>query len=160
MKRVVFDCVVFLQAALREQSPAGACLDLALAFDVELVISAQVVKELIYILNRSDIRRKFKQLTDQRVKQIINEVTQMAHYVSDVPERYVLRRDTKDSAYINLALAANAWYLVTRDNDLLDLMDESRPESVDFRRQFPDLQIIDPVELLRIVRHEKQSMNN
>ena len=45
---------------------------------------------------------------------------------------------------MNLALAAEAKCLVSRDRDLLDLMhDES------FRRQYPDLQILEPVAFLR-----------
>ena len=55
-------------------------------------------------------------------------------------------RDPKDEPYINLALAANADYLVTRDNDLLDLMNDS-----DFRQQFPGLTILDPVAFLRVL---------
>lgn len=62
----------------------------------------------------------------------------------DVPEVALLARDPKDEPYINLALAAGAAFLVSRDNDLLDLMTD--PE---FRGRFPGLQIVDPATLLR-----------
>lgn len=50
---------------------------------------------------------------------------------------------------MNLALAARAKYVVTRDNDLLALMDESRPEARQFAKLFGSLRIIEPQTLLR-----------
>ena len=55
----------------------------------------------------------------------------------------MLERDPKDSKYINLAIAARAPYVVTRDKDLLDLMSD-RPDGIEFRRRFPALKIVDP----------------
>jgi hypothetical protein len=40
-------------------------------------------------------------------------------------------------------------YLVSRDNDLLDLMDQTKPEGKGFAERFPGLQILDPVAFLR-----------
>ena len=57
---------------------------------------------------------------------------------------FVLSRDPKDEPYLNLAIATDASYLVSRDNDLLDLMTDS-----EFRTQHPDLKILDPVAFLR-----------
>ena len=61
-----------------------------------------------------------------------------------MPKVFTLARDPKDEPYIDLAAAAQARYLVSRDNDLLDLMGDAA-----FRRQFPGLTVIDPVALLR-----------
>jgi predicted nucleic acid-binding protein len=52
-------------------------------------------------------------------------------------------RDPDDEPYVNLAVAAGARYLVTRDKDLLDLM-----EDADFRRRFATLAILDPAAFL------------
>ena len=46
--------------------------------------------------------------------------------------------------YLNLALAAAADYLVTRDKDMLDLMQDPA-----FRGQYPTLTILTPVALLQ-----------
>ena len=56
---------------------------------------------------------------------------------------------------MNLAVAARAEFLVLRDNDLLDLSDESRDEGRDFRLRFPNLRILDPVGFLREVEARK-----
>lgn len=46
----------------------------------------------------------------------------MALLVAEVPKRVSLERDPRDEGYLNLALAVEARYLVTWDNDLLDLV--------------------------------------
>ena len=43
----------------------------------------------------------------------------------NVPAEFHYERDPKDTPYINLALVAQAEYLVTRDTDLLALMHET-----------------------------------
>ena len=48
---------------------------------------------------------------------------------------------------MDLAAAAGARYLVSRDKDLLSLMQDEA-----FRQQFPDLTIVDPVAFLREIR--------
>jgi predicted nucleic acid-binding protein len=59
-----------------------------------------------------------------------------------------LPRDPKDESYLNLAVAVGARYLVTWDNDLLDLRKDTA-EGEDFRTRFPTLTVLTPVELLR-----------
>jgi predicted nucleic acid-binding protein len=62
---------------------------------------------------------------------------------------FAYTRDPDDAHYVNLALAAGADVIVSRDRDLLDLVAANRPESVEFRRRFPALQILTPEEVLR-----------
>jgi predicted nucleic acid-binding protein len=60
-------------------------------------------------------------------------------------------REGKASLFVSPFVLAetNSALIVSRDRHLLDLMDISRAEAHAFRRQFPTLQIIDPVEFLR-----------
>jgi predicted nucleic acid-binding protein len=59
------------------------------------------------------------------------------------------RRDPKDEPYINLAIAAGADYLTSRDKVLLDLMKD--PE---FTSKYPGIRILDPASLLRELEEE------
>ena len=52
------------------------------------------------------------------------------------PSVFAYPRDPKDEPYVNLAVAAAADYVVTRDKDLLDLMTGHTDEAKAFRR-FP-----------------------
>lgn len=59
--------------------------------------------------------------------------------------------------YLNLAVAAGARYLVTRDRDLLDLMSEPPDEGRTLRERFPNLVILDPVTFLEAVRTDVEA---
>ena len=65
-------------------------------------------------------------------------------------------RDPKDEPYINLAIAARVIYLVSRDNDILDLADAATPDGERLRHEAPELQILEPVAFLTEVRHRLQ----
>lgn len=71
--------------------------------------------------------------------------------MTDGPEVYRHPHDPDDSAYLNLALKADAQLIVSRDRHLLMLADPDRSEGKEFQSRFPALRIIDPVELLRVL---------
>ena len=73
------------------------------------------------------------------------------HFLEGFPEIFSYQRDPDDARYINLALAARATLVVSRDKDLLDLMDSTKPEAAEFQKHFPLLRILDPVGFLREV---------
>ena len=65
------------------------------------------------------------------------------------PEVFTCQRDPKDAQYVNLALAADAKLIVSRDRDLLDLMDLATRDGSAFHKRFPSLRIVDPVQFLQ-----------
>jgi predicted nucleic acid-binding protein len=69
--------------------------------------------------------------------------------VPNPPTYLIYSRDPDDEPVINLAIHVKATYLVTRDRDLLDLMDLTRPEGKEFRERYPGLQVLDPVAFVR-----------
>lgn len=52
---------------------------------------------------------------------------------------------------MNLAIAAEADYLVTRDRDLLDLMIGHSAECKEFRQRFRKIKIIKPKDFMRAI---------
>ncbi len=65
-------------------------------------------------------------------------------------------RDPDDEHILNLAIVSNAQFLVTRDNDLLDLMKEDNPDGQAYRRHCPGLTILNPVAFLAAVRPQSE----
>jgi len=121
--RIVFDCMVCLQAAARETSKAAACFRLAENHHVQLFISRAILNEIEDVLSRDYIRAHFKTLTDKSVKLFIERLRYAAELVRTVQRHFNYeRRDVTDEPYINLASEVEAHYLVSRVNDLLDLM--------------------------------------
>ena len=146
--RVVFDCMIFLQGAARRESPAGICLLLVELGAVELCLSKEISNEIRDVLTRPSIRQKFSSLTDELVDQFLGALERQSVMFSDVPHAFTYERDPKDEPYINLALAAGATYLVSRDKDILDLASPSNLDGERLRQKASQLRILDPMTFL------------
>ncbi len=149
MPRVVFDCMILLQAAARPQGPSAECLRLVKAGRLELFLSPEILAEVRDVLTRPKTLKKFSALTPEAVQLFLQDLQAQSVIMDQVPRRFSLPRDPKDEPYLNLAIASDASYLVSRDRDLLDLMADEA-----FRRSFPVLVIIDPVEFLHTLDEE------
>lgn len=53
--------------------------------------------------------------------------------------------------YVNLAIVANAAYLVSRDKDLLDLMTTSTDIARQFRSRYPFLRVLTAADFITAV---------
>jgi putative PIN family toxin of toxin-antitoxin system len=148
-QRVVFDCVVFAQALISDSGPAAQCVALARSGTIRLVLSDIVITEIRELPSKLPARLL---VTSERVEAFLNEVAPLAEMIDDVPELYRHPVDADDSHYVNLALAASATLITSRDHHLLDLMDHSRPMGRDFRERFPQLEIVRPEVLVRRLR--------
>ena len=67
----VFDCMVFLQGAARRGGPAGLCLSLAEAGAIRLFLSDEILAEVLDVLTRPELRRKFPILTEKYVDEFL-----------------------------------------------------------------------------------------
>ncbi len=149
MIAAVFDSTALLQAAGSKKGPAGACLAFVDEGRVKLFLSAVTLEEIRDVLHRPEIRKAFRQLTDENVLDFLDRLVDMGHMIEDVPNVYRLARDPKDEPYVNLAIATQTHFIVSRDHHLLDLMKDD-----EFRKSYPALTIIDPVAFLKHVRAE------
>jgi putative PIN family toxin of toxin-antitoxin system len=149
----VYDCMLFFGEATRP-TRSRETFELLRQKIVTVCMSPEVLAEIQDVLGRPEHRRRFPALTDEAVAAFLREIVAASHAVADVPHVYTLVRDPKDSKYVNLAVAAGAPYLVTRDKDLLDLMQQSNPEGRDFCQRFPKLRILEPREFVQEVGRE------
>ena len=139
---VVFDCNVFLQALANDESPAARALDFLEAGVITLFVSEPVLREVRDVLTRPKLRRQMPRLTDVRVSALLQRLANKAVLIQNVPEEFQYPRDPKDEMYLNLAIVTNATHLVSRDQDLLDLMNTSTDVAREFRGRFPFLRIM------------------
>lgn len=82
--------------------------------------------------------------SDEDIERLLDGLRRKAVAIPEATTHFVYRRDPDDAYVISLAVDAGAHFLVARDKDLLSLEDD--PE---FRKRFPDLQVLDPVAFLR-----------
>ena len=144
----VYDCMMFFMQAARPQR-VRETFQLVEEGKVTYCLSPPVLAEIRDVLTRPKHRSQFAQLTDELVSAFLQEITRRSQFIENVPEEYILARDPKDSKYINLAIAAKAQYLVTRDADLLELMNRDLPVGQEFQQRFPRLKIAEPAVFVR-----------
>lgn len=149
-ERVVFDCNIFFQSLISPAGPAGHALDAAADGRCSLFISEFVLDELRDVTSRSSIVARFR-FTDERLKLFLESLVELATMVGDVPHVFEFPRDPKDARYVDLAVAAQAKLIVSRDLDLLSLGDSATADGRDFKSRFPELQILTPTELLQLL---------
>lgn len=150
---VVFDCVVCAQAIINPNGPAGACFELVRGGRLTLCISEYLLREIRELPGKISPRLR---ITPEKVDQFVVDLVYFSRTIETVPEIYTLDRDPEDSHYVNLALAAQANLITSRDRDLLDLMTTTRGDAEAFRRLFPDLRILTPEALLARIRGQAQ----
>ena len=93
--RAVFDCMMFLQAAARRESAAGACLLLVELGAVELLLSEDIIAEIRDVLARPRVRQRFPALTGELVDRFQAAVEKRGVLIPEVPRVFSYARDPK-----------------------------------------------------------------
>jgi putative PIN family toxin of toxin-antitoxin system len=149
--RVVFDCNLFVQGIANRNSPARQALRLFFNGDISLFVSEPIVREVREVLNRAQLRRKLPGINDRIVNAFLTKLEAKAILIANVPEEFHYERDPDDEMYINLAVVANASYLVSRDKDLLDLVTTSTDIARQFRSRYPFLRIMTAADFITAI---------
>ena len=84
---------------------------------VKLIFSIELLNEFIEVSNRPKLKKYFDKEDINILLQLIDEVA----YFIDVKSSIKICRDEKDNFLLSLAIDSKADYLVTGDNDLLEL---------------------------------------
>jgi putative PIN family toxin of toxin-antitoxin system len=152
---VVFDCVVLLQSLISEAGPATRCIELFEQGKFSIAVSRQVISEVREVLSRTGLRKRYPLLTDERVDRLIDVLLYRGKLFRRIKRHYEYLRDPYDEAYLNLAIEARAGFLITRDNDMLDLMKWETEEGREFQKRFRRLKIVDPVAFLNEIEQRR-----
>jgi|WetSurMetagenome_2_1015567.scaffolds.fasta_scaffold1103792_1 uncharacterized protein len=145
---VVCDCNVLLQAMSRPDGPARRCLRLVTENQITLFLSRATLREFRRVLTYPEFREKNPQITDSGIEEYVAWLLFRANVMHDVPRAFDFPRDHGDEPYLDLALAANADYLITRDKDLLSLSSDCSIAAKEIRQRLSALRIVTPAEFL------------
>jgi uncharacterized protein len=151
MIKAVFDCNVFWQIFFSEIGIGAKFWELVISGQVELIVSSEIIDEIRDVLTRPETQDQFTKATDENVTVFIDEIIEFATFVPFPPKKFSYSRDPKDEPYINLAVAEEAQYIVSRDKDLLDLMTHYDDESKEFRQRFRPIKIVDTITFVGII---------
>lgn len=136
MIRVVLDTVVFVRSLI---NPHGRWGELVFKHfeSYQLFVSQPVVAEILEVLQRPELSRKFRALEKMNYSKIV-ELIGEAESV-DISGTGSGSRDPKDNKFLATADTAKADFLVTEDEDLLVL------------KQYRGVKIVDSLEFLRVL---------
>ena len=144
--------MIFLQAAAKPLGPAAALLELVEIGELEMFVSEAGLDEIREVLAGTSLQRKFPSLTNSTVSDFLERVQLCSVLTKVVPNLFTLDRDPKDAKYVNLAIAAGADFLVTRDNDLLELRKQGSPLLPTLEQLDLQCKIVDPFQMLSYLR--------
>ena len=148
--RAVFDAVVFVQALISGRGQAAACIDRIKNGDAVLFLSDAVLAEMNDVPLRPELTRRYSQLTPERVDAFVKDIRAKAVHIARPSRAFALPRDPKDEPYTDLAVAADAKYLVTwNDRHLTYLMRKDTEEGKLFCQAFPSISILTPPDFLK-----------
>lgn len=78
--RVVFDCMIFLQAVLSEKSIAFRLFEHLEADSFTLFVSREIFDEVNDVLNRQSTRARYRQVTDEIIEKFLNRVSEKSRF--------------------------------------------------------------------------------
>lgn len=84
---------------------------------IKLIFSEELYSEFILVSSRPKFKKYFSESDIKDLSRIINKYGILTKVTTDINEC----RDFKDNFLLNLAIDSNADYLVTGDNDLLEI---------------------------------------
>lgn len=141
--RAVFDTVVFVRALINPHGRWGRLL-FGYCDRYVLVLSPEIVREILDVLYRSSLRERFPQIDEVAVDRALAIIE--AAEVVEPAKQLAVCRDPNDNKFFECALEGGAAYIVSEDKDILDvgayegirtvsasqfmeLIDRGRPES-------------------------------
>lgn len=149
---VVFDCNVYAQALINPRGPAGECVEAAFDGKVLVCLSRFVVNEVRKLPGNPTMARFRMPL--ERADQLLAKLSPLAVFIEAPPVVFEHPIDPKDGPYIDLAVAAGAAVITSRDKHLLNLTNPAKSWSADFRARFPWLRVMSPEAFLRELRYQ------
>ncbi|MGH2519845.1 MAG: putative toxin-antitoxin system toxin component, PIN family [Chloroflexota bacterium] len=118
MHRVVFDTVLLVRSLINPHRRAGRLVFYNI-FRLRLFVSEPVVREMLEVLRRPELTRKFRSLETLDLRKVIERLGEAE--VVEIEPIPGVSRDSKDDKFLATAVAAGANYLVSEDEDLLVL---------------------------------------
>ena len=117
--RAVLDTVVFVRALINPKGRWGRLL-FELSDRYVIVLSPDIITEIVSVLYRPVLRERFPQMADPPQLDQVLRLFEQAEVVEAV-ENVSACRDPNDDKFFACALAGRAQYIVTEDNDILDV---------------------------------------
>lgn len=151
---VVYDTMIFLQMAARP-ARVHATYQAVLEKRVALALSPALLAEVHDVLNRPNVRAKFPALTSAAVDVFLANLISHGTLADVIPNQFTWPEHPDDDHLFNLAIHAQARYLVTWETRILKLAADQSEAATSLRRLAPQLQMVTPTEFVKAIFPKK-----
>lgn len=141
MIRAVLDTNVLVSALItKRDSPPLQLYKAFISQKFLLITSPSILAEAEDVMNREKVVKHHK-LNQKQRKEVLEQLLKLCYVTleSIKPQKVIIERDPKDDKFLHAAVEANAHYVVTGDNDLLDL------------KEYQSITILSPKNFLEIL---------
>lgn len=114
--KILIDTNVWISAFLNPSGYPAKIITAWLEDKIQIVISMPLLKEILDVLQRPRIQKKYKYSAEE-IKTYLDLIFQRAEKIEPAGN-INLCRDTRDNIVLETALSGQAKYLVTRDDDI------------------------------------------
>jgi len=114
--KILIDTNVWVSAFLNPSGYPAKIITAWLEDKIQIVISMSLLKEILNVLQRPRIQKKYK-CSAEEIKTYLDLIFQRAEKIEPAGN-INLCRDTRDNIVLETALSGQAKYLVTRDDDI------------------------------------------
>jgi len=114
--KILIDTNVWVSAFLNPSGYPAKIITAWLEDKIQIVISMSLLKEILNVLQRPRIQKKYKYSAEE-IKTYLDLIFQRAEKIEPAGN-INLCRDTRDNIVLETALSGQAKYLVTRDDDI------------------------------------------
>jgi putative PIN family toxin of toxin-antitoxin system len=132
--------------APRRRTPARPLTFLS-SGQLRLAMSQTLLDEVRGIFFRPELQQRLPSLTPRHAADILKKIVELAELLPNVPTRFSLPQHPKDDHLFDLAIQAQADYLVTWESRLLKLQTTDNPDGQRLRQLAPNLTILNPKQL-------------
>jgi putative PIN family toxin of toxin-antitoxin system len=121
--KAVLDTQAFVRALIDPKSRSGLLLS-RFVDRFTIVVSPQVLQEILEVLFRSELTEKYQRLGEIDIENVISLLAKAG--VVEPGETVTICRDPDDDKFLECATAGKADYIVSEDKDLLVIKEYQR----------------------------------
>lgn len=136
--RVVFDTNVWLSAVFWE-GEAEKLIRKALSKKIEIIITKDIISEIVEILNREEKFQRFIQNKRKSIEDVVRIVLISSDFIETRSKLDIIKEHEKDNIILEAALDGRADYIVSYDKHILNML------------EFRKIKILSPSDFFRIL---------
>lgn len=141
MIRAVLDANVFVSAVITTKGNAAQILDAWRAEQFQPVVSQAILEEVERVLRYPRIVKRHR-LPEEQIRRFIDDLAHTAIQTPGELTLSVIKEDPSDNRYLECAIEGEVEYIVSGDQDLLDL------------GEYQEIRILTPRAFLGILKEQ------